>query len=576
MINCYYCYHFSFFRDDEFPATLFTSKRLVTIREDSILHADRHYSVNEDSDFRESIEMSDEQTSLVRSGVLSNSYTEESCSKFNDTAQHTYGPSETVPEVGHVPLHSSVMTEMQASLFLPSLLLSGYSSVRHNYDQIVQESIVKSIYRRSMIGSQSVMMSLIEKISDDRGASFSLTIANILPCLLGSSLFTMPYVIRNSGYITMVILILLAILSNYTAVLLLDSMYEISPRSKKRKRVCGDYAEIAKVAFGDRMAKFVNCVLIFYLSATNVVVLILIGNTFYALLSMYVPLSKLAMTAIFSILVIPALFVRKLSHLAYLSLLSMFCVIVGGASSLILFILKHKSWKDNVKAIPIFDWEYFALALSVWLYTLIVQSIAPQVEGCMREPSRVTSALIISFASSTVIKIFYGMFGAMAFGMSTLFLVTNNVISMSHPVGSLVNAAVGIYAIACFPLTFFVVGDAIDVIALGKDPKKHKSLKKGGKYHFLWIAGSRVVAVGVGIAIAVSIPYFGPVVGILGAVLGSMLVYLLPCLFHLKIKWKKLNIYNKVFEIAVLVIGVTAGIIGLYAAVKSLYMAITG
>ena len=522
--------------------------------------------------------MSDEQTSLLRSGLMSRSYTEESYHKYTDTEQahHTYGPSETVPEAGGQLLQASVMTDLQASLFLPSLLLSGYSSVKQNYDHIVQQSIAQSVFRRSIIGSRSIMVSLIEKISDDRGASLSLTIANLLPCLLGSSLFTMPYALRGCGYISIFILIILAMLANYTAFLLLDAMYETSPRSQKKKRVRGDYVEIAKAAFGQKMATVMNIILVFYLSTSDIVLMILIGNAFYALLLQYVPLSKLEMTAIFSLFVIPTLFVRKLTHLAYISILATFAVMLGGMASLVLFILNYKSWQANASMIPAFDWEFFALTLSVWLYTLIVHSITPQVEGCMREPAKVKTAIFVSFGVSTVIKILFGVFGALAFGMSTMFLVTDNVILLSHPVGSLINAVVGVYAIAAFPLSFFVVGDTIDSVILGKNPKKHINWKKGGKYHYLWIFASRVLAVGFGMAIAVSIPYFGPVVGILGAILGTLLVFFLPCLFHLKIKWNKLSVFNKVFEIIIIIVGITAGSIGLYASIKNLYKAIKG
>lgn len=565
-----------FSRDAEDGVAFLPSKRLSTIKEDRILNTDRHYSVNEDSDYRDSVEMSDEQASLIRSAMLSHSYTEESYHKYTDTEQthHVSGPSETAPESEGVPLQSSVLTDLQASLFLPSLLLSGYSSVKQNYDQIVQQSIAQSMFRRSVIGSQSMMVSLIEKLSDDRGASLGLTIANLLPCLLGSSLFTMPFALRGSGYASIVILILLSILANYTAFLLIDTMYEISPRSQKSKRVRGDYVEIAKVAFGDKMARLMNFILVFFLSTSDIVIMILIGNAFYALLALYVPLSKLAFTALCSTLVIPTLFIRRLSHLAYLSMIATFFVVLGGVASTVLFVLNYKSWAANASCMPAFAWEEFALAVSVWLYTLIVHSITPQVEGCMRQPAKMKTAMIVSFVISTAVKISFGIFGALSFGMSTMFLITNNIMVLSHPVGSLINAAVGLYAIAAFPLSFFVVGDTIDAVVLGRNPKKWVQFRKGAKYHFIWVMGSRVTAVGIGMAVAVSIPYFGPVVGILGAILGTLLVFFLPCLFHLKIKWRKLNFYNKAFEILIIILGVTAGCIGLYASIKNLYNAI--
>jgi len=565
-------------RDAEHVVAFLPAEVLPTIREDVTLIMDRKYSVNEDSDFRESIEMSDEQASLIRSGLLSRSYTEESYHKFTNTdqAQPTYSATETVPENSSLPFHGSVMTDLQASLFVPSLLLSGYSSVKRNYDQIVQRSIAQSLMRRSVIGSQSVMVSLIEKISDDRGASFGLTISNLLPCLLGSSLFTMPYALRGCGYVSIIFLVLLAILANYTSFLLLDSMYETSPRSRKRKRVCGDYVDIAKSAFGTKMGQFMNVLLLFFLFSADIVLIILSGSAFYTLLNAYIPVSKIEFTAICSLLIIPTLLVKKLSHLAYLSMAATACIILGAIACLVLFILSYQAWKHNASAMPVFDWEYFALSISVWLYSLIIHHIQPQIEGCMRHPVKMKAAVYVSFGVATVFKILFGIFGAMSFGMSTMFLISDNVITLSRPVGSLINALIGTYAIVVFPLNFFVVGDAIDAVALGKNQNKFITLKKGGKYHYLWILLSRFVAVGLGLAIAVSVPYFGPVVGILGAVLGTLLVFFLPCLFHLKIRWKRLSVYHKILEILIIIVGLAAGAIGLYASIKNLYKAITG
>ena len=567
-------YLVSLFRDTDVVVSI-VNKKLSTIEENRILRTEPRYSMCDSEGYRESIEMSDERASLIRSGLLSHSYTE-SEQKYVDTEQRTYEPSETV----HGPLHtihqSAIMTDLQASMFLPSLLISSYSSVKRNYDQIVQQSVAQSMIRRSVMGSKSVMMSFVEKISDDRGATFGLTVANLLPCLLGSSLFALPFAIRSGGYTLLIVFILMSLLANFTSHVLIDSMYEISPRSRRRKRTSGDYVEIAKAAFGDKMSRLMNVILIFHLFSSTVVILILIGKAFFAVLSMYVSLSMLEMTAIFSTLVIPTLFVRKLSHLAYLSLLATFAILLGGLASLALFIRNYKAWEVNSTTVPLFEWNSFALGISIWLYTLIIHSIAPQVEGCMRQPAKITTAIHVSFILATLIKLVYGICGAMAFGMSTSLLVTDNVVLLSKPVGLLVNAAVGVYGITSFPLSFFVVGDTFDAICLGKDPKKHITLKKGGRYNFLWLLATRIGLVGVALAIAVGIPYFGPVVGILGAILGTLLVFFLPCLFHLKMKWKKMSFKLKSFEIFVMIVGVTAGCIGLYASLRSLVNEITG
>ncbi len=548
---------------------------LQPIEENQVLSIDPDEA--EQREYESSIESIDERTSLVRSGShLSYSYTE-SMARFMDTneqEQRTFDGTET--EVGSrtdtpQQFQSSIMTDFQASYFLPSLLISSYSSVRQSYEHYAR-SMAQSIMKKSHYGSTSVAVSLIEKFSDDRGASFGLTMFNLLPMLCGAAIFTLPNAVAVGGYVTIPFFILISIMADFTSMILVDSMYEVSPKSKKLKRTKLDYVEIARAAFGKPGGRLINFILIFYLYAVNVVSLVLIGKSVYAILASFAPLSSKAVMAIFSITVIPTLFIQRLSHLAYLSFLSVLAITIGAISTIVAFVIESKSWHNNITAIPVFDWNGFALAISIWSYTIIPHTIIPQVESSMQEPKKYGKALHSSFATATAIKAIYGVLGALTYGVATESLILDNIKAFSFPLSVLANAVVSIFAILNFPLNLFVVCDAFDQITLGK---KRMNWKKGGKYHPLWILMTRPVMVGLGLSIGLVVPYFGLLVGVLGSLLGTLLVFLFPCLFHLKLKWKKLGFGKKLLEIAVLVAGTAFGGVGLFASVKGLYLAIS-
>ena len=547
---------------------------LPPIEEHHVLQLETADPEEEEEDDVDSQGSFDEKASLVRSGHLSFSYTQ-SITKYQSTHEQDPRSAETsgieADKVNDGQL-SSIMTDFQASFFLPSLLISSYSTVRQSYDKMAR-SMAQSMAKRSICTSRSFAYSIIEKMSDDRGASFGLTMFNILPALLGSALFTIPYAISIGGYSTIPIFILIAMFADFTCLLLADCMYEVSPRSRRLKRTKLDYVEIAEAAFGRHAARLINFTLVFYLFASNIVVLVLIGKSFYSILSRYTDLSLNAMMAIFSILVLPTLFIQRLSHLAYLSLISTLAIIVGSIATMAIFIVKNKSWRTNSGAVPDFNWEGFALALGMWSYTVVPHTIIPQVEACMRQPEKFRKAVHLSFGISTPIKIIFSVIGALTYGSSTQALVTKNVVVSSYPVSVLANAVICVYAVCNFPLNFFVVCDAFDSVTLGA---KHINLKKGGKFHPLWILLTRPVLVGIGLGIGMVVPYFGLLVGILGSFLGTLLVFVFPCVFHLKLKWKKQSLLWNMLEIVVLFIGSAVGVIGLYASVKGLYLAISG
>ena len=555
----------------EHPVTV--PPTLPPIEENRILEIDP----DEVEEYPESDDRSgsdDERTSLLRSGHLSYSYSE-SVSRYMDTHEQdhkTLEVSSNADDASMARYQSSAMTDFQASFFLPSLLISSYSTVKHTYDEMAR-SMAQSMIKRSMYGSRSIAASLIERFSDDRGASFSLALFNLLPCLLGSGIFSLPYAVLIGGWVSIPTFLVISVLAGYTAMLLVECMYEISSKSKQIKRIRLDYVEVAQAAFGKAGGRVLNAILVSYLFAVNVIVLVLIGKSLHAILRSYVSLSTQAVMAIFSVLVIPTLFIQKLSHLAYLSMICTASVAVGWVSTTAVFIIQSSDWKENAAALPIFRWNGFALALSIWFYTIIVQSIVPQVEASMQEPLKFKRAVNIAVGTATPIKIVYGLMGALSYGALTKPLVTDNVSAFSYPVGVVANAVVCVFAVLNFPLNFFVVCDAFDSISLRK---KHINLQKGGQYHYFWILVTRPVLVGIGLGIGIVVPYFELLVGVLGSLLGTLLVFLFPCLFHLKLKWRQLFWYQKAAEIMVLFTGCALGCIGLVASAKGLYFAISG
>ena len=473
---------------------------------------------------------------------------------------------------------SSINSDYQSSVFLPSFQCSGSSTATSKQSRrFVDRSLAQSSTHRPLYGSRSVMVaSLVEKESADRGASFLLATGNVLPFLMSSAVFSMPFTIAAGGYASIAAMILLSVLADLTGIILADCLYEISPRSRLRKRICMDYVEIADATWGKHGSRLIYFVQVFFLYSADIVNLVLLGASFYGVLKAGlrhdISLSPTVISAIVSTVVIPSLFIQRLSYLGYLSLLSIASVVIGMVAVLVVFIQHYAKWRINAFSIPAFNQEGFTLGLSMMFYAIIVHPVLPQIEGSMQHRNKYKSVLHVSFALSSMVKIIIGVLGALTFGPATNTLVSLNVSKLNRPAGIVSNLALSLYAIFVFPLDLFVVCEAFDLITL----KQNSKFKKGEKYHNIWILLTRPFLVGIGLGIAVVVPYFGLLIGVLGSLLGTLLVFIFPILFHVQLKWKSLSRHQIVSEIVLMLIGTAIGIVGLYASVEGLILAVSG
>ena len=88
----------------------------------------------------------------------------------------------------------------------------------------------------------------------------------------------------------------------------------------------------------------------------------------------------------------------------------------------------------------------------------------------------------------------------------------------------------------------------------------------------IMICSMRTVLVLVSWGVAISIPRFELCLAFVGSLATSILAFVLPPLFHLKLKWYQVPMWRNVLHITILVLGVAATII---ATTVNLYMAVT-
>ncbi|XP_047140065.1 vesicular inhibitory amino acid transporter [Hydra vulgaris] len=445
------------------------------------------------------------------------------------------------------------LNDARASVFLPTVSLSNRKVTRSLFEACRSQMISKAFLP---VNSK---FSFVEKLSNDRGASIPLAMLNILP--LGTSIFSMPFCIADGGYLVLLVMILICIMADLTQTLLADCLYAISPRSKLRKRVNGSYIDVARAVWGENGSRILRTTLIVYQFTGCVVNIVMLGTNVHIVLQPYTSLPLGATTVIFSLSVYPLLFIRKLSVLAYFSMTALCSLIVAIISVLVLFCIESGNWKNNSKNIEVMHRHGFLFSFGIIMLSCSTHSILPQVEGSMKNSSKINQVIHQSFFLTTILKFTFALLGSLSFGPDTQSMITLNAVALSKPVSMISSIGLIGYAIFNYPLSIFLVNDSIDSLIDDTKVEKNKTLL------YVWVAVTRLVAVALSVAIAIVMPYFGVLLSIRGSVLGTFLMFVFPCYFHLKLKWKNLAKWRRCSEILLMFSGTFVGVVGFYSAI---------
>ena len=89
----------------------------------------------------------------------------------------------------------------------------------------------------------------------------------------------------------------------------------------------------------------------------------------------------------------------------------------------------------------------------------------------------------------------------------------------------------------------------------------------------MWAIVLRAILVLGTLLMAVFIPHFDLLMGFTGSLTGTLLAFLLPCAFHLQLKWKDLKWIDVILDVAIFFFGLFCALFGLYFSLVGLYEA---
>ncbi|XP_017702364.2 amino acid transporter AVT1C-like isoform X1 [Phoenix dactylifera] len=403
--------------------------------------------------------------------------------------------------------------EIITSLIKP-LLATSAADQQHEVEEERKSS--HSLLLPPPIQTRRSSAKKIHKVSHElpisRQCSYGQAVLNGINVLCGVGILSTPYAMKEGGWMGLSILLIFGVLAWYTGILLrycLDSEPGLET-----------FPDIGQAAFGTTGRFAVSIILYLELYACCVEYIILESDNLSSLFPNAhlniggLHLSSHPLFAIMATLVVlPTTWLRDLSLLSYIS--------AGGviASLLVVFSLfwvglvdqvgfRHGGTSLNLSGIPI--------AVGLYGYCYSGHAVFPNIYSSLKKPNQYPSVLFTSFSICTVMFAGVAVMGYIMFGDSTLSQFTLN---MPH---NLVVSKVAVWTTVVNPLTKYAL--TLTPMALSLEELIPANHLKSHMYAII----IRTALVFSTLFVALSVPFFGLVMSLIGSMLTTLVTMILP------------------------------------------------
>ena len=383
---------------------------------------------------------------------------------------------------------------------------------------------------------------------------------NLINFIEGVGLLALPYSIKKGGITAVISLFLLPIISWYAGKVLVKSLYDTDEK-KGKTRARSTWKEIGDAIYPKYAGKIVawNQDIGFVLAAVSY--LILCGSlTSHALPT--VPLSQTSWTCFAALLILPTMFLKSYSQIAWLSTISIVAIGLTTALTVWYGVENIENWDPGT--LLFWDFEGVFISLGITLLSYGVAGIIPSVEKSMKNKSDFGKALGSAFAVSVVIKVIIAVFGFLTFGSKT-----DEAILTNFPVGPLsITASISlvISSLLSIILCLRPVCESLDESTFFSEITSDIS----NTIRNIIIRVSLVVII---LAIAIFLPHFALIAALVGSFQIVFSEFWIPILVHLKVKYHELSRLQIFADVIVLVFSSAFSVLGNYFSVKALVQA---
>ncbi|CAN1335815.1 Amino acid transporter AVT1C [Linum perenne] len=392
----------------------------------------------------------------------------------------------------------------------------------------------------------------------ERKSSFGQAVLNGVNVLCGIGILSTPYAVKEGGWLGLGVLLVFALLSFYTGLLLrycLDSQPGLET-----------YPDIGQAAFGTTGRIAFAVILYVELYACCVEYIILESDNLSALFpNAHLNIGGLELDPrhLFALLatlaVLPTVWLRDLSILSYIS--------AGGVVATILVVI-CLFWGGLVEDVGIHSRGTFlnlgTLPVAIGLYGYCYQghAVFPNIYSSMAKPNQYPSVLVVCFVTCTAMYVGVGIMGYTMFGEATQSQFTLNMPAQ------LLTSKIAVWTTVQYLITYALT---MTPVAMSLE-----ELIPANKRSYFLIISIRTLLVISTLVVAISVPFFGPVLSLIGSLLTMFVTLILPCASYLSILRNKVNRYQIWLCLLIITVGLISSAFGTYSAVLSIVQNLSG
>ncbi|KAF7230946.1 transcript variant X2 [Nothobranchius furzeri] len=385
----------------------------------------------------------------------------------------------------------------------------------------------------------------------------------------------LPFALVHSGYVGLVLLLLSAWVCNHTGRSLVACLYEEEESDRSglvtKVRVRHSYQDIMDACCEGLCSNWSGVG--GWMINTAQVVELLMTCTLYLLVSTSllcdslsgVALPRSVCSLVSLMFLLPCLLLTDLRSVSTLSLL---CSLAHILISLLvmLYCLSCASGWSWASLSLLVDPEDFLVSVGVIIFSYTSQIFLPPLEGSMENRGHFEAMLGWTHGAAGVMKTMFSLLAVLTWGTETSEVITDNLPFNLRPI---VNVCLLAKALLSYPLPFYSAAEILQT-CLHKDASPSSSSKPTSRpvsRPTLMIRGTLLMT---SYFLALLVPRFSLLMGLTGSVTGAAMTLILPCLFHLRLQWRRLTVQDRLVDICILSLGLLCSVSGGICAVKRL------